>query len=75
MTIKNSRATKNYITTVYKGITIEIAEDGTWFDAYEETSIFKLRASVTSGATTKQNYYSLDYVKNQVDDLLNHLEA
>lgn len=67
--------TKNYTTTVYKDITIELAEDGTWFDAYEETPIFKLRSSVTSGATGRQNYYTLDYVKNQVDDLLNHLEA
>lgn len=57
--------------TEYKGVIIELANDGSWFNVYEITPIFKNECMVLCGATTQQGKkYTLDDIKQKIDAAL-----
>ena len=58
---------KSYKLSTYRGLTIELAEDGSSYDVYEVTPIFKNKASILFGASTKRTF-SLEDIKQKIDE-------
>ena len=58
---------KSHKISTYRGLTIKLAEDGSSYDVYEITPIFKNKASILFGASKKRTF-SLEFIKQKIDE-------
>ena len=65
MLLKDRKDT-NYKVVEYRKLFIELAKDGSWYNVYELTPIFKSKATILVGSTADGSF-TLDYVKEQID--------
>ena len=71
--VNSMEISKNDIHETYRGLSIEITNDGRNYVIYETTQIMKEKVWFASGSTCDNNYFTIAYVHSIANELIKAL--